>query len=310
MLLRFGMAALCGLLGGAASASAHVVLEKSEASSGTFYKAVLKVTHGCEGSPTVKVEVALPEGVIAARPMPKAGWQIELGKGDFARTYKFHGRDVGQGVKTITWTGGTLPDDYFDEFVFSAYLAGETPAPAVLYFPVTQTCEKGEMRWAQVPTGGQGKLDWPAPTLKLLKNSDSGQNATIAVEDAWSRATAAKATVGVGFATIRNRADQEDRLLSARTEIAGETEIHQMTMEDGVMKMRKMAEGLAVPAQGEVVLKSGGYHLMLINLKRPLVEGEQFSATLTFEKAGPVDVAFKVLGFGASKAEGSHHDHH
>ena len=310
MLLRFGMAALCGLLVGAAGASAHVVLEKSEASSGTFYKAVLKVTHGCEGSPTVKVEVALPEGVIAARPMPKAGWQIELGKGDFARTYKFHGRDVGQGVKTITWTGGTLPDDYYDEFVFSAYLAGEAPAPAVLYFPVTQTCEKGEMRWAQVPTGGQGKLDWPAPTLKLLKNSDSGQNSTIAVEDAWSRATAAKATVGVGFATIKNSADEEDRLLSARTEIAGETEIHQMTMEDGVMKMRKMADGLPVPAQGEVVLKSGGYHLMLINLKRPLVEGEQFSATLTFERAGPVDVAFKVMGFGASKAEGSHHDHH
>ena len=306
MSLRFGLAALCGLLIGAASASAHVVLEKSEAASGTFYKAVLKVTHGCEGSPTVKVEVALPEGVIAARPMPKAGWKIELGKGDFARTYKFHGHDVREGVKTIAWTGGTLPDDYYDEFVFSAYLAGEAAAPAILYFPVTQTCEKGEMRWAQVPTGGKGKLDWPAPTLKLLKKTSS----PISVEDARSGATAAKATVGVGFATIINSADQEDRLLSATTEIAGETEIHQTTMEDGVMKMRKMADGLPVPARGEVVLQSGGYHIMLIDLKRPLVEGEQFSATLTFEKAGSIEVVFKVRGFGASTTEGSHHDHH
>ena len=166
--LRAPLAWVCLLLLPFASASAHVVLEKGEAVPGTFYKAVLKVTHGCESSPTVKVEVALPEGVIAAKPMPKAGWQIELGKGDFARTYKFHGHDVGTGVKTITWTGGTLPDDYYDEFVFSAYLAGEAPAPAVLYFPVTQTCEKGEMRWEQVPTGGRSKLDWPAPALKLL----------------------------------------------------------------------------------------------------------------------------------------------
>jgi uncharacterized protein YcnI len=167
-ILRATLAALSLLLLPFASASAHVVLEKGEAAPGTFYKAVLKVTHGCEGSPTVKVEVTLPEGVIAAKPMPKAGWHIATEKGAFARAYKFHGRETGEGVTKIVWSGGSLPDDYYDEFVFSAYLAGEAPAPAVLYFPVTQTCEKGEMRWEQVPTGGRSKLDWPAPALKLL----------------------------------------------------------------------------------------------------------------------------------------------
>ena len=176
MSLRVGLNALCVLLVTASSASAHVVLEKSEATPGAFYKAVLKVTHGCEGSPTVKVEVTLPEGVIAAKPMPKPGWDIAIEKGAFARAYKFHGRDVAEGVTSIVWSGGPLPDDYYDEFVFSAYLAGELASPATLYFPVVQTCSEGKMGWIETPAkeGGPAKLTWPAPGLKLLAPEGGG----------------------------------------------------------------------------------------------------------------------------------------
>jgi uncharacterized protein YcnI len=151
-----------------AAVEAHVTLEQSEAKVGSFYKAVLRVTHGCKGSPTVRVEVVLPEGVIVAKPMPKPGWQIELAKGAYGKAYAFHGHEENEGVKAITWSGGSLPDDYYDEFVFSAFVARELEPGVTLYFPVKQICAQGEMDWTETPQEGGGKLEWPAPALQLL----------------------------------------------------------------------------------------------------------------------------------------------
>ena len=131
---------------------------------------------------------------------------------------------------------------------------------------------------------------------------------TISVENAWSRATPNGAEVAIGFATIKNSSDEADRFISVTTEVAGQTQIHEMTMEDGVMKMRQLRDGLAVPAKGEVVLKPGSYHLMLMQLKQPLKEGGHFSGTFTFEKAGPVNVVFDVKGMGATDAD-AHQGH-
>ncbi|ODR98769.1 hypothetical protein AUC68_06050 [Methyloceanibacter methanicus] len=142
----------------------------------------------------------------------------------------------------------------------------------------------------------------------LYAFSHSGA-APISVENAWSRATPGGVKVGVGFATIRNRSEQDDRLVSATTDVAGKTEIHEMTMEGGVMKMRRIPDGLMVPADGEVLLKPGGYHLMLMDLKQPLTEGDQFSGVLTFENAGAVNVIFSVMGLGAASTDGAHNHH-
>lgn len=76
------------------------------------------------------------------------------------------------------------------------------------------------------------------------------------------------------------------------------------------MKMRELHDGLLVPAKGSVALKSGSYHLMLLDLKTPLRKGEQFSGTLTFEGAGTLDVIFEVVGMGAQSPESGQHDHH
>ena len=94
----------------ASPASAHITLEKREATIGTPYKAVFVVPHGCAGSATIKIRVQIPEGVIAVKPMPKAGWNVETVKGKYASEYDFHGAQISEGVKEVAWSGGKLPD--------------------------------------------------------------------------------------------------------------------------------------------------------------------------------------------------------
>jgi copper(I)-binding protein len=132
---------------------------------------------------------------------------------------------------------------------------------------------------------------------------------SITIEQPWSRATPGGAQVAVGYLTIKNDAAAPDRLVSATAEIAGETQIHQMSMADGVMKMREVTDGVPVPANGSVALDPNAYHLMFMDLKGPLTEGEEFKGTLTFEKAGTVDVTFEVEGMGAA-APGPDEHHH
>lgn len=151
-------------------ASAHVVLEKPETPVGQSYKAIFKITHGCEGSATNKVTIDFPEGVISVKPMPKPGWQIALTKGAYAKSYAFyHGKTISEGVKSIVWSGGVLPDEYYDEFVANVFIAKELQPGAILAFTVTQDCEKGQIKWSETaPPEHQHHLEWPAPILKLL----------------------------------------------------------------------------------------------------------------------------------------------
>ena len=121
----------------------------------------------------------------------------------------------------------------------------------------------------------------------------------IGVKDAWSRATPAVAPVAGGFMTLANEGDREERLLRVESGISERVEIHEMRHENGVMRMRQLADGLAVPAGGKVVLKPGGYHLMFIKPMRALAEGERFEATLVFQRAGKVKVMFDVRAMGA-----------
>lgn len=155
----------------ATPALAHVTLEQNAAPVGSFYKAVLRVPHGCDGSATTKLTVQIPEGVIAVKPMVKAGWTLAVKRGAYAKAYSYlHGAKFTEGPKEITWSGGNLPDAYYDEFVLSAYIAGELPAGGSLYFPVVQECEKGAHHWVETPSANKpaGQPGDPAPGLKLL----------------------------------------------------------------------------------------------------------------------------------------------
>ncbi|MEO8837873.1 MAG: DUF1775 domain-containing protein [Herbaspirillum sp.] len=144
-------------------ALAHVTLSNPQAAVGSYYKAVFNVPHGCKGSATVKLRIHIPDGVIAIKPRPKAGWTISMEKGTYAKAYTLHGAQVSSGVREVSWSG-KLPDEYFDEFMFQAYLTPDLPAGSVLLFPVVQECEHGVARWIDTKTSSET----PAPRLTLL----------------------------------------------------------------------------------------------------------------------------------------------
>jgi copper(I)-binding protein len=125
----------------------------------------------------------------------------------------------------------------------------------------------------------------------------------IAISKPWSRATAPRAAVGAGFLTIRNTGAQADRLLSAASPRAATVEIHTMSLDDGVMRMRPLGDGVAVPAARETTLAPGGNHIMLIGLTSPLKAGERVPATLHFARAGRVRIHF-VVGAAGDAAPG------
>jgi hypothetical protein len=310
----------------AASALAHVTLEVREAKAGAPYKATLRVPHGCDGTATLKVRAQIPEGVIAVKPMPKAGWQLETVRGKYDKTYSYyHGQQLTEGVKEVVWSGGKLPDEHYDEFVFAGFLAGDlTPGP--LYIPVTQECEKGEARWADIPAPGQDAhtLKAPAPALVILAQHSQhggGQAAmaggskvykagSLTIEAPWARATPGGAKVAGGFMKITNTGKEPDRLIGGSVPFAGRFEVHEMAVNNGVMTMRELSKGLEIKPGQTVELKPGGYHVMFMDLKQGLKEGETIKGTLVFEKAGKVEVEYKVGPIGGGAPMGGGHSHH
>jgi periplasmic copper chaperone A len=127
----------------------------------------------------------------------------------------------------------------------------------------------------------------------------------ITIDQPWSRATPKGSSVGVGYLVIHNHGAAPDRLIGGSADFAGAVAVHEMTMDNGVMRMREMTSGLEIPANGEVTLAPKGDHLMFTDLKRPLQKGETIKATLVFEHAGSIPVEFEVSGVGAAGPGGA-----
>lgn len=287
------------------SASAHVTFENAQAAPNSTFKGVLRLPHGCDGQPTLKVRVRIPEGVIAVRPMPKPGWTLETVKGSYARPYSLYGEAVGEGVKEIVWTG-SLDDAYYDEFIFQARFTDAFQPGATVYFPVVQACANGSEQWTEVPSAGQDphSLKSPAPGVKIAAASGGAPVAAkagdITIEQPWSRATPGGAKVGGGYVRITNTGKEPDRLIGGTFPLAGRVEVHEMAMDGTVMRMKPVEGGLAIAPGATVELKPGGYHLMFMDLKEPLKDGQSVKGTLVFEKAGTVAVEYAVRGMGGS----------
>jgi len=117
----------------------------------------------------------------------------------------------------------------------------------------------------------------------------------IVIGHPWSPVTPAGAKVAAGYLTLKNEGTEADRLVSVTAEIAPKGEIHEMSVDSsGVMTMRGLPDGIEIPAGATVELKPGAYHLMFMNITQPTKEGVKFKGSLTFEKAGTVDVEFAV----------------
>src|SRR3954452_25248248 len=129
----------------------------------------------------------------------------------------------------------------------------------------------------------------------------------LVISQACSRATPGGAKIGGGYLTIQNKGSTPDRLLGGSADVADRVQIHEMAVNNGVMTMRPLDEGLAIEPGKTVKLAPGGHHLMLLDLKSPLKQGDRLPVTLEFEKAGKVKLSLEVQGLGAQRpaAEGN-----
>src|SRR5215472_8033905 len=157
---------------GSSAAFAHITLQDKQVPVGASYKAVLRVPHGCSGSTTVAVRVRIPDGFIDVKPMPKPGWKIDVVRGKYQTPVTARGTQLTEGVTEVDWSGGNLPDAFYDEFVLTGFVGDAAPAGQTMYFPVVQECEKGVNRWIEIPKEGasatQEGSSEPAAGLKLL----------------------------------------------------------------------------------------------------------------------------------------------
>ncbi len=306
-------------------AFAHMTLEHKEANIGSSYMAVLNVPHGCGDAATTALRVQIPEGFHSVKPMPHAGWELKTVTGTYAHTYKNHGSEVTEGVVEVSWSGGHLPDAHFDQFTLRGTFADTFSDGDIVYFPAVQECENGEsLIWVATADDSEGD---PAPqvTLRTAAGTDehaghgahAGHDMTdeemvghsypvtlgdLEIRGGFARATLPAAPVGGGYITIVNNGSGDDTLIAAASDVAGEVQLHNMTVENDIMKMFEMEDGIPLLAGETVTLAPGGMHLMFMQLNQPLVEGETVTVTLTFEQAGTVDVVLDIGGIGASGA--------
>jgi periplasmic copper chaperone A len=137
---------------------------------------------------------------------------------------------------------------------------------------------------------------WQAGRPALAADYDVG---SIHISQPWARATPKGATSGAGYMTITNNGKGPDRVSCVASDASAQCQIHAMTMENGVMRMRPVEGGLEIKPGETVTLKPGGFHVMLVDLKHPLEQGQTIKATLKFDNAGAVDVEYPIAAIGA-----------
>ena len=272
---------------------AHVTLPPGGASAGDSYAAAFRVGHACSGArSTTGITVRVPEGFSVQKAEPRPGWTLATSPG------------------SVSWRADSarsaLPAAERAEFVVQGTL---TSKPGTLWFKVLQSCDVGSADWAEVPAAATDKPAFPAVRLDVLPPGV----AAVDVRDPWVR-FAVKGQSGTGaFMTLT--APSGARLTGASTPVAGRAEIHEMKMEGDVMRMRPVAGGIELPPRQAVELKSGGYHLMLTELKKALVAGETVPLTLEFvDRAGRtgvlrLDVPVRAAAAGDGDAASAAHRH-
>jgi periplasmic copper chaperone A len=138
---------------------------------------------------------------------------------------------------------------------------------------------------AALPTGRAAAADYHVGSLQITQP--------------WARATPQGADSGAAYMTVTNTGSRAERLSCVSSDAAGKCQIHQMTMQGSVMKMRPVVGGLAIKPGETVTFKPGGYHVMLVGLKAPLQQGKTVEATLKVDNGGTVQVEFPIAAIGA-----------
>ncbi|HVP83411.1 MAG TPA: DUF1775 domain-containing protein [Rhizomicrobium sp.] len=303
---------LAFLLAATTPAAAHVTLAVPTAKAGSHFVATFRIGHGCDGSPTTALKIELPDSIVLARPQPKPGWRIAMDRVRLASAQKGDmGEAITERISAITWKGGSLPADEFDEFS----MMFKVPAQAgKITFPATQTCAKGAERWA-----GADKMH-PAPTLTVAANDDDsmggmdmhdhdmhdmagmdmsapssaakpGKVAPVKITDAWIRALPSGLPAG-GYFTLRNEGDKTLELTSASSPSCGMLMLHKSENTGGMSHMSDVTS-LKIAPKATLTFAPGGYHLMCMKPKA-LKPGDTASVTLKFTDGSQADANFAV----------------
>ncbi|KAJ3082298.1 hypothetical protein HK102_001802 [Quaeritorhiza haematococci] len=187
----------------AAHVSAHASVNPSVGIPGAYSAHTIRIGHGCGKSPTNNVTVQIPDGISSVKPRQLTGWTITITKRPLATPIQAEDRVINETVDTVSWHGGNLADDYFEDFGLSLRLPTGDDGTK-LWFKVWQDCVNGTNPWITIPEAGKASPDYPAAALTLMKNGTlvkdnhgSESSATAAA------ATSAKsAAVGLGDHTM------------------------------------------------------------------------------------------------------------
>jgi periplasmic copper chaperone A len=267
---------LLALLVAVGGAHAHVVLPPGGAAPGSIYPAAFRVGHACkDATATTAIKVRVPDGFVPLEALPRPGWTVSVAPTE------------------VSWTAATpaaaLPAGERTSFVVRGRL---TDKPGTLWFKVLQVCDKGSADWAEVPRDG-ARPAFPAARLDVLPLGV----APVDVRDAWARLSVPGQSATGVFAKLT--APAGSRLVGGSTPVAASVEIHEMTMDGDVMRMRALDAGLDLPPAETVELKPGGYHLMLAGLLQPLPAGSSVPLRLRFVdrdgRTGEIDVQVPVM---------------
>ncbi|WP_323751213.1 copper chaperone PCu(A)C [Marinobacter sp.] len=152
-----------------------------------------------------------------------------------------------------------------------------------------------------------GTTAWAAD---LQHHNDHHEMGAVQIHNAWSRPTPPGAAMGVGYLTITNNGAEDVSLVAAESPRASRVSIHETSMHEGMMRMQPLSGGLAIPAGGTVELRPRSYHLMLEQLKEPLMEGEMIPVRLDFNGAEDVTIKLVVQSLDGMGMDHSHHMDH
>ncbi|MDP2355105.1 MAG: copper chaperone PCu(A)C [Beijerinckiaceae bacterium] len=152
-------------------------------------------------------------------------------------------------------------------------------------------------------------LTHAAPGIRLVSSAvaqtapeQSYKLGALTITAPWTRVTPKGARVAAGYVRITNTGAEPDRLVGGAFDLSARVEVHEMSVDGGVMRMRELSKGLEIAPGASVELKPGGYHLMFMDMKGALEVGKPVKGRITFEKAGSIDVEFGVAPLGAATA--------
>lgn len=144
----------------------------------------------------------------------------------------------------------------------------------------------------------------PSPASAHTKKYQIGP---IVIEQPWIRATPGGVAVAGGYLKVTNTGSAPDRLTGGTLPLAASVEVHEMATTDGIMKMRRLENGLEIKGGRSVELKPGGHHIMFVGLTGAIEAGKDIKGTLVFEKAGTVEVTYRVAPIGSQSAPAHKH---